>query len=186
MGGAPGVGDRRPRGDARCGKSLDHPLHHGVFPAMEMGGAGRVDHQSVSCIGRDDRRIMLQRPEREPVEGSRVGRWLRVLDEQARHQRLRLGPGMPTRKPARCAAASAARTTRRLPSRPITTSGASAGGAASPNFLLTRSVDQVGRKSETTLGITGLHFEIGTFTGTTPDQFDLPSGASNAGNRQGG
>src|ERR1700730_3669481 len=95
-----------------------------------------------------------------------------------------LAAGMPTRKPARWAAASAARTTRRLPSRPIRTSGASAGGAAAPNFLLTRSVDQLGRKSETTLGITGLHFEIGAFTGAAPDQFELPSGASNAGNRQ--
>ena len=73
---------------------------------------------------------------------------------------------------------SCSKTTRRLPSRPIRTSGASAGSAASPNFLLTRSVDQAGRKNETTLGIAGLHFEIGTFTGAAPDQFDLPSGAS--------
>src|SRR3984893_3194796 len=71
-------------------------------------------------------------------------------------------------------------------SQAVRTSGASAGGAAPPDFLLTRSVDQVGRKSETTLGIAGLHFEIGAFPGTIPDQFDLPSGASNAGNRQGG
>src|SRR6202048_1467638 len=92
--------------------------------------------------------------------------------------------GMPTRKPARRAAASRPSTTRRPPSRPVRTSGASAGGAAAPNFLLTRSVDQVGRKSETTLGIAGLHFEIGAFPGPAPDQFELPSGASNAGNRQ--
>jgi len=45
-------------------------------------------------------------------------------------------------------------------------------------------VDQAGRKSETTLGIAGLHFEIGAFPGPAPDQFELPSGASNAGNRQ--
>src|SRR3984893_6317615 len=71
-------------------------------------------------------------------------------------------------------------------SQAVRTIGASAGGAAPPNILLSRSMDQVGRKSETTLGIAGLHFEIGTFPGAAPDQFDLPSGASNAGNRQRG
>ena len=59
---------------------------------------------------------------------------------------------MPTRRPARCAAASAARTTRRRPSRPTRTIGVSGGGAASPNILRTLSVGQAGRKSETTLG----------------------------------
>jgi hypothetical protein len=55
-----------------------------------------------------------------------------------------------------------------------------------PMPLLSRSVDQVGRKSETTLGIASLHFEIGAFTGAAPDQFKLPPGASNAGHRQRG
>src|SRR4249920_1667993 len=94
--------------------------------------------------------------------------------------------GMPTRRPARRAAASAANTTRRLPSRPTRTTGASGGGAVSPNALLTRSVDQVGRKSETTLGIASLHFEISTLACATPDQFEVPSGASDARYRQGG
>jgi hypothetical protein len=40
------------------------------------------------------------------------------------------------------------------------------------------------RKSETTLGIAGLHFEIGAFPGAAPDQFELPPRASNAGHRQ--
>jgi hypothetical protein len=74
----------------------------------------------------------------------------------------------------------------RLSSRPIRTSAASAGGAAPPNFLRARSVDQVGRKSETTLGIASLHFEIGTFPGAAPDQFELPPRAPNAGHRQWG
>jgi hypothetical protein len=63
-------------------------------------------------------------------------------------------------------------------------SGVSAGGAAASNFLPTRFVDQVGRKSETTLGIAGLHFEIGAFPVAAPDQFELPPGASNARHRQ--
>ena len=39
-----------------------------------------------------------------------------------------------------------------------------------PNILLSRPVDQAGRKSKTTLGIAGLHFEIGAFLccGVTP------------------
>jgi hypothetical protein len=41
-------------------------------------------------------------------------------------------------------------------------------------------------KSETTLGIGGLHFEIGAFPGAAPDQFELPPRASNARHRQGG
>jgi hypothetical protein len=41
-------------------------------------------------------------------------------------------------------------------------------------------------KSETTLRIAGLHFEIGAFPGAAPDQFELPPGASNARHRQWG
>jgi hypothetical protein len=65
-------------------------------------------------------------------------------------------------------------------------SGVSAGGAALPNVLLTRSVDQAGRKSETTLRIASLHFEISAVSGTTTDQLKLPSGAPDARHRQGG
>ena len=43
---------------------------------------------------------------------------------------------------------------------------------------------QVGRKSETTLGIAGLHFKIDTFPGAAPDQFELPARTANAGNGQ--
>ena len=63
--------------------------------------------------------------------------------------------------------------------------GASARGAAPPNVPLSGSVDQAGRKSETTLRIAGLHFEIGAFPGAATDQFELPAGAADAGHRQG-
>ena len=97
-----------------------------------------------------------------------------------------LAAGIPTRKPARRAAASRAKTTRRRPSGPARTSGASTGGAAAPNVLRSRSVGQLGRKSETTRAIAGLHFEIGAFPGAATDQFELPPGASDARHRQGG
>ena len=48
-----------------------------------------------------------------------------------------------------------------------------------------RSVGQLGRKSETTRAIAGLHFEIGAFPGAATDQFELPPGASDARHRQG-
>jgi hypothetical protein len=63
-------------------------------------------------------------------------------------------------------------------------SDALASDRALPNFLLTGSVDQVGRKSETTLRIASLHFEISTFSGTATDQLKLPSGAPDARHRQ--
>jgi hypothetical protein len=73
MGGAPAVGECRARSDAGCGKPIDHSLQHGVFPAMKMGGAGRVDDKSVRRIGRDDRRVTLECLESEPVEGMATG-----------------------------------------------------------------------------------------------------------------
>jgi hypothetical protein len=45
-------------------------------------------------------------------------------------------------------------------------------------------VDQVGRKSETTLGITSLHVETGAFAAATPDEFEPPAGAPDTRNRQ--
>jgi hypothetical protein len=46
--------------------------------------------------------------------------------------------------------------------------------------------DQVGRKSETTLRIASLHFEISTFSSTATDQLKLPPGATDARHRQWG
>ena len=43
----------------------------------------------------------------------------------------------------------------------------------------------IARKSKAPFRVAGLHFEIGAFPGAAPDQFELPSGASNAGHRQG-
>jgi hypothetical protein len=89
---------------------------------------------------------------------------------------------MPARRPVAWAAASAASTTRLFPSRPIRTSGASAGGAASPAFRRSLSVDQLGRKSETTRVIARLQLEICTFARSRADEFNQPAGATHAGN----
>jgi hypothetical protein len=86
--------------------------------------------------------------------------------------------GMPTRNPAVWAAASAAKTTLRLPSRPTRMSGVSGGGAVAPAFRLTRSVDKVGRKTEMTRGIARLQFEIRAFAGAAADQFHQPARAA--------
>jgi hypothetical protein len=82
---------------------------------------------------------------------------------------------MPTRRPAAWAATSAASTTRRLPSRPTRMSGASGGGAVSPVFRLTRSVDKVGRKTEMTRVIARLQLKIGALAGAATDQLDQPA-----------
>src|SRR5579875_1396736 len=87
---------------------------------------------------------------------------------------------MPTRKPAARAAASAASTTRRLPSRPTRISGVSGGGAVSTAFRLTRSVDKVGRKTEMTLVIARLQFEIRALAGAATDQLDQPARPADA------
>jgi len=42
------------------------------------------------------------------------------------------------------------------------------------------SVGQVGRKSETTLGIARLHNEIRNFAGAATDKFDQPAGAADS------
>ena len=56
-----------------------------------MGRAGRIDHQPVRRIGRDDRRVKPKRPQRQPIEGFGVGRKVCIHDDQARNERLRLG-----------------------------------------------------------------------------------------------
>jgi hypothetical protein len=70
------------------------------------------------------------------------------------------------------------------PSRPMRTSGISAGGAALANFFRAGSVDQVGMKGEMRLRIASLYFELSTLPGTATDQFKLPSGAPDARRRQ--
>src|SRR5258708_8284801 len=82
---------------------------------------------------------------------------------------------MPTRRPAACAAALAARTTRRCPSRPTRTSGVSGGGAEGPIARRNRSVGQVGRKSETTRFIARFQDELRAFSGAAADQLDEPA-----------
>jgi hypothetical protein len=126
------------------------------------------------------KRCSIQRARRARASASAAGSASCMMRPETRTWAL--VAGMPTRRPAAWAAASAASTTRRLPSRPTSTSGVSRGGAASPDFRLTRSVDKVGRKSETTRVIARLQFEIRAFAGAATDEFDQPSRPTNARN----
>lgn len=54
--------------------------------------------------------------------------------------------------------------------------------AATPVIRRRRSVDQLGRYSETTLFITGFQFEISAFASPGADQLDRPAGSANTGN----
>ena len=118
---------------------------------MEMGGAAGVDHQPVGRIAGDHGRVEPQRPERQTLESCRVFAWDRHRGSAGPGRAP--APGWPACRdegPRARAAALAAVTTRRGPSRPTRTSGASGGGAAAPSLRRSRSVGQVGRKSETT------------------------------------
>jgi hypothetical protein len=64
------------------------------------------------------------------------------------------------------------------------TSGVSTGGAALPIRLRSRSVGQVGRNIETTLGIARFHDKVRAPSGATADQFEQPSGAAHTGYRK--
>ena len=83
--------------------------------------------------------------------------------------------GIPTRSPAAWAAASDASPTLRRPSLPTKIRGVSGGGAVSPAFRLTRSVDKAGRKTEMTRGIARLQFEICALASAAADQFHEPA-----------
>ena len=53
-----------------------------------------------------------------------------------------------------------------------------------PAFRLTRSVDKVGRKTEMTLVIARLQFEICAFAGATADQLDKPARSADPWDRE--
>ena len=93
MGNAPGVGDDGACFDARCREALDQHGQHRGLAAMEMIGAGRVDHQAVGRIGHDDGRDALQGPERELFEPLGVRLGIGIHDNEAGRERLRLCGG---------------------------------------------------------------------------------------------
>ena len=90
VGCTPAVGDCGARGKAGRAKPLHHFGEHRSLAAMQMIGAGRVDHNAVRRIGSDDRRIAAQRPQRQPLERHFVGVGLGIVNDQARNKRLRL------------------------------------------------------------------------------------------------
>src|SRR3546814_3792521 len=78
----PGVGDGGPGKDAGSRQTINHSRQHGLFAAMQMIGAGRIEDDPVGQIGGDDRGVALQDPEREAVERLSVGRGRGVLYEE--------------------------------------------------------------------------------------------------------
>ena len=93
--------------------------------------------------------------------------------------------GMPADKPSSCAIPQAAVTSRRLPTRSASTSGAADEGAASGADRLSRSIGHSGRVTEMTRAVACLQFEIETFPRPCPDQLNEPAGAADTGNSRG-
>src|SRR3546814_19437344 len=93
----PGVGDGGPGKDAGSRQAINHSRQHGLFAAMQMIGAGRIEDDPVGQIGGDDRGVALQDPAREAVERLSVGRGRGLLsgDTGAEAPRLRGGPPAP-------------------------------------------------------------------------------------------
>src|SRR3546814_5042861 len=61
----PGVGDGGPGKDAGSRQAINHSRQHGLFAAMQMIGAGRIEDDPVGQIGGDDRGVALQAPRSE-------------------------------------------------------------------------------------------------------------------------
>src|SRR4029077_12452087 len=78
----------------------------------------------------------------------------------------------------------AASTTRRLPSRPTKISGVSARSAVSPALRQTRTGDKRGSKTEMTLVIAPLEFEICALASAAADQLDQPARSADARDRE--
>lgn len=57
---------------------------------MQVIGTGRVDHQAVGRVGSDDRRVALQRPERQAFERFCISRRIGVHDDKICDERLGL------------------------------------------------------------------------------------------------
>ena len=89
MGGAPGIGNRRTRGDAGGLHARHQIRQHRRLTAMQVVGAGGVDDEPVRWIGRNDRRV-AQCPKREAVERRRVLARLELEADEVRNEDLRL------------------------------------------------------------------------------------------------
>src|SRR3546814_13053617 len=62
--------------------------------------------------------------------------------------------------------------------------GGSGGGAVEPSLRRSRSVGQVGRKSEMTCRIAAFHEKIGALASPAPDELDKPARPPDPGNRE--
>jgi hypothetical protein len=60
---------------------------------MQMVGARGVNNDTVRQIGRHNGREVLQHPKRQPIDRVSVGGRIGVLNDEPRHEDLRLGGG---------------------------------------------------------------------------------------------
>ena len=88
---APGPGHGGAGGEAGAGQPGDHVGEQGLFAAEQVRRAAGVDHQAGGRVGRHDRRVELQRPERQAVQGFGVALGIRVVDDELGAQGAGLG-----------------------------------------------------------------------------------------------
>jgi hypothetical protein len=81
---------RRAGGYADRFQARDHVSEHLVLATMQMRCACGIDDEAVRILDANDRRI-AQSPHGKPFQGLTVRIWIRVMDQQFLHERLRLG-----------------------------------------------------------------------------------------------
>ena len=151
------VGEAGARGDRRRLQARQQIAQQRRLAAVQMRGAGHVDQQTIGRIGRDYRAVAAQRPRRQSLKRGGVSRRIARRDMQTGNPRLRLGErqarlhserlrgrvGGCHDAPPAVMAGDHQRLVRRR--------------RFAPFCRRSRSVGQVGRKSETTLRIARLH-----------------------------
>ena len=59
---------------------LDHVVERRRLAAKHMGRAGKVDHQPIGRVGRDNRRVAAKQPQGQPFERGGIGGWIGIAD----------------------------------------------------------------------------------------------------------
>ncbi|MNL01675.1 hypothetical protein D3C87_1221510 [compost metagenome] len=93
MGRPPAIGNSSAGGEA-CGmQAVDHAAQHQRLIAVQMVRTCRIQHQPIRRICGDDRGIDTQEMKSELLQGAGIRRRIQILDNETRHQSLRLADG---------------------------------------------------------------------------------------------